>query len=504
MTSPDRRSWSWLALGAAALLLPVSNGRYCVPLAPWAAMFLLLYFVRGRRARVGIPVAWLTLSLAATFQFRGMAPVPGVFYFLLWATYGLAMVIPFWIDRLVAPRIGRLAGTLVLPTAWVVMEWLVASFTPYGSWNSLAYSQHENLVLLQLVAVTGLYGPSFLIMWFAATGCLIATRGLGDRKARRAALVFTLCLGIVLMSGGLRLTLFRPEAPTVRVASLSGKTGTLFAGIGGGARAAMRGELTGGEVARLRLNADGILTDLLFRAEREVQAGADIVFWGETNSFCLKQDEPAANRRVAALAREHHVYVGASPAVFDSAKEKPLENKIVLFDPRGEVAFEAWKAIPVPGPDAAVQARDDGILKTVDTPFGRVGAVICFDMDFPNLLKQAGRQDVDIMLVPANDWRAIDPWHSHMARFRAVEQGFNMVRHVSSGLSIAVDYQGRVLASMDHYVTGNRDLVSQVPTRGVRTVYARIGDVFAWGCVAGLAILVGGAWRRRRAGREPD
>ena len=48
-------------------------------------------------------------------------------------------------------------------------------------------------------------------------------------------------------------------------------------------------------------------------------------------------------------------------------------------------------------------------------------------MDFPGHLKQAGRRNADIMLVPSNDWREIDPWHSHMARLRGVEQGFTIL-----------------------------------------------------------------------------
>jgi hypothetical protein len=36
--------------------------------------------------------------------------------------------------------------------------------------GALAYTQHENLVLLQILAVTRLYGVSFLIAWFASVG----------------------------------------------------------------------------------------------------------------------------------------------------------------------------------------------------------------------------------------------------------------------------------------------------------------------------------------------
>jgi apolipoprotein N-acyltransferase len=67
-----------------------------------------------------------------------------------------------------------------------------------------------------------------------------------------------------------------------------------------------------------------------------------------------------------------------------------------------------------------------------------------------------------------------------MASFRAIEQGLNFVRHTSNGLSAAYDYQGRRLSAMDHCQTSDYDMVSEVPIHGVRTVYSRFGDWFAW------------------------
>ena len=77
-----------------------------------------------------------------------------------------------------------------------------------------------------------------------------------------------------------------------------------------------------------------------------------------------------------------------------------------------------------------------------------------------------------------------------MASFRAVEQGFNLVRHTSQGLSAAFDYQGRQLAAMDHYLTAERVLVAQVPIHGTHTIYALFGDWFAWLCLLGLTSVV--------------
>jgi len=32
-----------------------------------------------------------------------------------------------------------------------------------------------------------------------------------------------------------------------------------------------------------------------------------------------------------------------------------------------------------------------------------------------------------MMLDPSKDWLAIDPWHTQMSSFRAIEQGFNLI-----------------------------------------------------------------------------
>ena len=276
-------------------------------------------------------VAWVVLSATWAFQFRGMAPVPGVFYYILSAAYGFTLLVPFWLDRWVAPRIRGFAGTLVFPCAWVTMEYLVATFTPYGSWGSLAYTQHENLVLLQLVSVTGLYGVSFLIAWFASVGYWVSERGLSHGETRRGTLVFLAVILVVLLGGGVRLVLFAPDAPTVRIASLTRPDLDLFEGVEGGRRAAVKGEASASDLERIRTNANAILDDLLKRADKKAQAGARIVFWGETNSFALKSDEPDMVARTAELARERGIYLGMASAVFDRESEIVRPRLIVAF-----------------------------------------------------------------------------------------------------------------------------------------------------------------------------
>ena len=95
------------------------------------------------------------------------------------------------------------------------------------------------------------------------------------------------------------------------------------------------------------------------------------------------------------------------------------------------------------------------------------------------------------MFVPGDDWQAIDPYHTQVATFRAIENGFSEVREASKGLSMTVDYEGHVLSASDYFTTSRQVMVAYVPMHGVRTIYATIGDLFAWLCIIGLVALTG-------------
>jgi apolipoprotein N-acyltransferase len=127
----------------------------------------------------------------------------------------------------------------------------------------------------------------------------------------------------------------------------------------------------------------------------------------------------------------------------------------------------------------------------VATPDGRIAAAICFDADFPEFIRQAGTVTADFLIVPANEWKAIKVVHAQMAAFRAIENGVSLIRPAASGLATAVDPWGRRLGVADYFAPGDRTMVAQVPRGGIRTIYARIGDLFAWLCVAGVLVCVG-------------
>jgi len=85
-----------------------------------------------------------------------------------------------------------------------------------------------------------------------------------------------------------------------------------------------------------------------------------------------------------------------------------------------------------------------------------------------------------------------------MAAFEAIETGSSLVKQTDGGLSMAVDYEGHVLAATDFYSTDPQLMVAYVPIQGVHTIYTTIGDLFAWLSIAGSVVLIGFAIARRR------
>jgi apolipoprotein N-acyltransferase len=225
---------------------------------------------------------------------------------------------------------------------------------------------------------------------------------------------------------------------------------------------------------------------------QEAGAGAKIVVWPECSGGgvpLMQEDEAALRATARSLSSTYGIYLDMGLCVVPAQPThlRPLFDESVLLDPVGGELWTYQKAHPIPG--AEPFPPGDGQVPLVDTAYGRLASVICFDADFAGTVRQAGEAQTDLLLVPSNDWLAIDPYHTQMASFRAIENGFSEIRTTAHGLSAVVDYAGRVLATSDFYTTDPQVVVADAPAHGVRTAYATIGDWFAWFSLAALALL---------------
>jgi apolipoprotein N-acyltransferase len=456
------------------------------PIVIWIALPLVLRVARATSVFPGLLYVVLAIYTAVALSYREVIPVPGAMYFAAIAGMTLAAIASLVIDRLVAPRIDGWASTLVFPLAWVAFELLRARMTPAASWGSLAYSQYGNLPLMQLAALTGLWGISFLIAWFASAVNWTWEQQFAWTRVAPLVAIYGAVAAAVLIGGSIRLARAPSGGPAIRAASVSFPR-EMF--VPGEVTKIYEGRIAPDEHDAVAAKLTRLQNWFLERTVREAQAGARLVAWPETNLVVLKEQEPAFVERARQVAAEQQIFLAMGMGTVTPRAAKPLENKLVLVDPSGRVLFSYSKRHPVSGWEESVITAGDGRLPVIDTSVGRVATAICFDADFPEYIRDIGRSAADLFILPANDWPAIKESHFEMAVFRAIENGVPIVRAGSSGLSGAFDPWGRVLGVTDHY-SGARTMVAQVPIGGTHTLYPHIGDLFGWLCVAGLAIAI--------------
>jgi apolipoprotein N-acyltransferase len=469
-----------------------------LPLAAWLAPVFLLRFSRASRGLVAFPALAVVHYLGALVALRGIFPAPAIYLF---AIPGILGVSTYALDRLLAPRLSGFSRTFVYQLACVVLDWLLG-LSSLGTLGSPAYGAFGDLPLTQLVSITGIWGLVFLPAWMVPVVNEVWERGIDRRTVRYSLAPFLVALLAVLVYGGVRVAFAAPPAATVRIAGLAADRGLRQE-----QRVPPLAELAGSDErvrAVARAEFAPLLEDLFLRSEQQARAGANIVVWAEAAGILLKEDEPALLARAQELARREGIYLQVGLVSVLRTDRYPFgENRAILFTPDGEVAWDYFKAIHPLG-DAALFAPGPGIVPVVETPYGRLATVICFDADFPALVRPAGRQGADILLVPVNDWQPVHTLHARAATFRSVENGLALVRPTGSGLSIAVDAFGRVLAQGEDFVSDPLALVAEVPVRGHATLYSSLGDNVAYLSLARLGVLSGVGMMRRRGRKDEE
>lgn len=483
------------------MLLPFTFFQTVIPVAAWLAPVFLLRFARTQRARVALPVLAAVGYGATLFALREFFAFADL---LVWALGGAAIVLAYGADKMAAGRLRGLPRTLVFPAVDTAAGFLLSldQSSPFGSWGATGYTQVSNLPLAQSASIVGVLGVSFLILWTAPVINDLWERRFDLRATRSVVVPFVVVLVGMLVYGGVRLALFAPSAPTVQMAALAPDRD-----LDTEREAAAATVDRGSAAARDRFSDQHlapVLDDLFVRTRRAARAGAKVVAWSEAAGYVFKEDERPFLDQAAAVAREERIYLEVGMIFLLPTTEFPTnENRSILIAPSGDVLWDYDKSTMVPGDG---NAPGSGELPVVDTPYGRLSVAICFDADFPWLVRQAGRADVDVLLVPSSDWAAPAAAHADMAVLRAIENGVSILRPTRKGISAAIDPHGRTLARSDYFTADDQTMLAAVPTDGVRALNPFVGDAVGWASVGGVLVAAGvlGLRRRRRSDRAPS
>jgi apolipoprotein N-acyltransferase len=159
-------------------------------------------------------------------------------------------------------------------------------------------------------------------------------------------------------------------------------------------------------------------------------------------------------------------------------KDPFIGNKIITIHPNGDILDTYYKNVPVKNADPSIPG--DGKIDVIETPYGNFSPVICYDADFPGMMRQTGNNNTDVIMVATGDWYSISPYHSKIGMVRSIENGVSMFKTVSYGLSVAADAYGNIISKDDFFEDDHHIMISDVPIYRTSTFYSRSGDFLVY------------------------
>ncbi len=477
--------------------------KWTIVLAAWIHYTVLLRFLRDNGWK-GYLVAIPVLSVAAyiaQLDVMPLDPVTMVIFILVFTVIGL---VPFLIDTLTHRMIPGWLSTLVFPI-FITLFYYFMDKGPQGTWGNVAYTQYGFLSLMQMASITGIYGVGFLIYWFASTANYVYERKMTGQKLHAAVWAMPVMLVLSIGYGMVRLADSHGDEKAVTVATVTmdnlsiskamyksafdkdieipedvSQSDPVVREMGKGL-AAFMADTENPKFSDVYVEMDRHLEKYI-RATRDVAAeGAKIVTWSEGAIINIKEREGMYEEMVRSLADELGLYLFFATAVFHPEKvgveDLFIENKVLTYDPEGNLLNTYFKNIPIFGVEPSFPG--DGKIPVIETPYGNLSPIICYDADHPQLIEQVSDQPTDMLVVPTGDWKAISPYHTHMAAVRCIENGVSMLKSTSNGLSAVIDDRGRILAQYDYFDDSEvKKIVYDFPIQSSDTMYSSTFPVF--------------------------
>jgi apolipoprotein N-acyltransferase len=497
-----------VALAAiSGVLLALSFPKYGHPAVAWIALAPLLVAITGAPVRR----AFFLGLLAGFIYFAGT---------LYWITHVMAVYgdLPWWlavivnialiaylalfpavfafVARQIVIRHGR--GALMWsPLVWVVTE-LGRTYIFTGfPWVLLGYSQASVAPIAQFASIVGVYGVSTLV---AAVNAALAVAAVPSAGRPRRLLHDFLPLAIVV-------------SLVIAVAVW-------------GSRRVANGELTREgdriRVGMVQANVDQaqkwdvtrartIFQDYLRMTRQAIDQGATFVLWPESSTPFMFDEDPAGAEIVRDLARQSKVTLLLGSDQIERGAPNKLYNSAFLIRDDGTTAGVYRKMHLVPfGEYVPLQSLlffaapltqqvgtfSAGLAPNV-LPVGghRVSAAICYEVVYPELVRQFVMNGSELVTTITNDaWfgdTSAPYQHFAQAAMRAIEEGRYLVRAANTGISGIVDPYGRVVAETPVYQ--QTVLVGDARFLRTSTFYARHGDVLVYASVVlVIGLLVSG------------
>jgi len=397
---------------------------------------------------------------------------------VLWTGFGVAC----W--ALLRPPVTArrgLAALVVMPSCWLLGEWIRSWQGFGGPWAVLGVSQWQHPAVLALAAIGGVWLVSFALL-AANTGIVILIAA----STWPVRLLGVAAAAVALAAGPAAFALTAPPPPA--------------------------GSVT------LALVQPGIVHDPVRRADATQRMSAGLrsyhpglIVWGESSiAFDLRRDATLL-RQIGRLSAADGAQILVNQDAIGAGGTK--SKMAVLVGPAGiDGAYVKTRLVPfgeyIPfrqqlgwltsisraAPENMIPGTGAHVLR-VTTPDGRplpVGVLICFESAFPDMSRVDADHGARLIIYQTSDSTFQTSWalaqHASLGALRAAETGRPVVQAALTGDSAAFDARGRLLAWAGPSDRGVIRVALGLPPSAARTPYDRLGDYVPW-TATGIAVL---------------
>jgi apolipoprotein N-acyltransferase len=463
---------AWIALIPLLVSLQGKTPRNAFKLGFIAGFFhiiTLLYWivvVLGQYGNLSLPVSLLALVLLSLL----LALYPALFSCLA-CRLNHGLFYPFFLGAF-----------------WVTMEYARAHLITGFPWCLLGYSQYEQLAVIQIANLFGVYAVSFLIVLLNG---LIFQSFFRNKRIKHPCLKWEWGFVVLLTAGTLTYGFHQlaqkkaqnDTAPHINAAVVQANID---------------------QSVKWKPAYQVQTLKAYFKLSRSVgHSNPELVVWPETALPLFYQDAPLFSLKMRDLSTE----LGAL-LLFGSPAYERINGKIRYYnraymitpgipvpqhyDKRHLVPFGEYVPLKkyLPFINHLVQAAGNFAQGDRQSPLKErdlsMGVLICFEAIFPELARDLSREGANLLVNITNDaWFGATsaPYqHLSMAVFRSVETGIPMIRAANTGFSAFIGTDGKILSKTHLFVEAVLDHSIPVsPTKP--TLYTRSGDLFAGGLV---------------------
>ena len=485
---PGKFSWlCWFSLVPLGITIVKTDKHH-----PFRSSFLLGLVSGFVFYLITVYWVWPTITIAGggvVLAFSGTFLLAG-YLALYWGLVAL-----FW---KYSCRLNSLFACFAIAATWVLADYIRTYLFSGFPWASLGYSQWKDLALVQIAEWTGVYGVTFLIVFFnSAIVQFIALRRPSLAKGVKAGLVAGITVLVLCGIGAFRY--FQISRKNTGVDSIS--------------VAVLQGNID----PYVKWDTDGLRSSIRVYSELlEKTAGKrpepDVVVWPESALPALLADESGLMHWALHLVEQVDALhlIGALTRV---SPEKSLYfNSLYLVQPDGEIGGVYHKVHLVPYGEYVPMERflrsfipllrdvggfkSGGDIETLKDTKATFGPLICYETLFPGLSRNLVRKGANVLVNITQEG-----WYSSLAFayqslgvavFRAVETRRPLVRAGNTGISTFIDRQGNVSQILALGVSGV--LVNRVIPCSLLTFYVKYGDIFVIVCVV---ILIFAIWGKK-------